>query len=378
MKTVFFVLFLFVSTGFFAQQESNTTCEHPLTCAVNGKYTLVFGKETKRQKPYLAIGPKNLPAHQIWLKLSAPQGGLLQLSLTLEKELKNGVQLFVFISDQSAICGSLNDPTFSPQLNRFIPANDSIQFECSVQKNQSAFLLLCSDFSETQLQLRSQFTADLREAQQEKVVDLRYSESIPTYTIVLRDQRTGFPVEGRITLQGSSDLTGVYRASTLKLNLKQAIKKGELKIDAEGYYSFDKKETRLPISSSNIDTFLLNPVMGGQLAALEQVYFAAGLPLILEESYPQLSRLRDFLLLNPSISIEIHGHVNEDNSNDARSERLSKKRANKVKEYLVKEGVDANRLFPVGYGNSKPIYKNPQTEEEKEANRRVEILIRPN
>jgi outer membrane protein OmpA-like peptidoglycan-associated protein len=47
-------------------------------------------------------------------------------------------------------------------------------------------------------------------------------------------------------------------------------------------------------------------------------------------------------------------------------------------DYLVEGGISSDRLTAIGFGNTKPIYKTPQTEEEKEANRRVEILIRKN
>jgi outer membrane protein OmpA-like peptidoglycan-associated protein len=49
-----------------------------------------------------------------------------------------------------------------------------------------------------------------------------------------------------------------------------------------------------------------------------------------------------------------------------------------VEKYLVENGISANRLFPVGFGDSKPVYANPQNEKQKEANRRVEILIKSN
>jgi outer membrane protein OmpA-like peptidoglycan-associated protein len=114
------------------------------------------------------------------------------------------------------------------------------------------------------------------------------------------------------------------------------------------------------------------------MAELDDVYFAAGLASVLEESYPKLKRLRDFLILNPSVHIEIHGHVNEDNNKDIISMKLSKKRAQKVVDYLVEGGVERERLKAIGFGNTKPIYKDPQNEEEKEANRRVEIKISTN
>jgi outer membrane protein OmpA-like peptidoglycan-associated protein len=56
--------------------------------------------------------------------------------------------------------------------------------------------------------------------------------------------------------------------------------------------------------------------------------------------------------------------------------RLSKKRAKEIKKYLVSQGINKSRLSAVGFGANKMVYNNPSSEKEKEANRRVEIMIR--
>ena len=91
---------------------------------------------------------------------------------------------------------------------------------------------------------------------------------------------------------------------------------------------------------------------------------------------PRLKRLKDFLLLNPSISIEVRGHVNDEGGNSLSSQRLSKKRAKRIVDYLISCGIEPERLSAVGYGNTKPIYPKPESEEQKEANRRVEVKIK--
>ncbi len=78
---------------------------------------------------------------------------------------------------------------------------------------------------------------------------------------------------------------------------------------------------------------------------------------------------------DPSIKkIEIQGHTDSIGS-EKYNMALSKRRANAVKNYLVKKGgVAADRLTVVGYGESMPIASN-KTKEGRAKNRRVELKI---
>lgn len=57
---------------------------------------------------------------------------------------------------------------------------------------------------------------------------------------------------------------------------------------------------------------------------------------------------------------------------EAYNQKLSERRAESVKAYLVKKGVAADRITTVGYGESRPIADN-KTREGRELNRRVEV-----
>ncbi len=160
------------------------------------------------------------------------------------------------------------------------------------------------------------------------------------------------------------------------LNIKKPVKESNIKLDAEGYHSMDISKHKIVLLKYTSDTFFLTPVKRGTIAKLDEIYFAAGLAIILEESDPKLKRLRDFMILNPTVNIEIQGHVNDDSKRGLFSKRLSKRRAKRILKYLVDCGISENRLSAVGFGNSKPVFKNPKNDEEKEANRRVEILIK--
>lgn len=71
--------------------------------------------------------------------------------------------------------------------------------------------------------------------------------------------------------------------------------------------------------------------------------------------------------------IEVQAHTDYKGSGDTNL-ALSKKRAASVKEYLVSQGVNGDRLIAKGYGESQPIADN-KTEEGRAKNRRVELKV---
>ena len=57
--------------------------------------------------------------------------------------------------------------------------------------------------------------------------------------------------------------------------------------------------------------------------------------------------------------------------------KLSNERAETVKNYLIKKGVDPSRLTSQGFGPTKPLNQG-KTEQERALNRRVELKLRNN
>lgn len=73
----------------------------------------------------------------------------------------------------------------------------------------------------------------------------------------------------------------------------------------------------------------------------------------------------------PGLKIDILGHTDWIGT-DAYNQALSERRANAVKGYLVRKGVEADRISNFAYGESKPIAPN-ETDEGRALNRRAEI-----
>lgn len=111
----------------------------------------------------------------------------------------------------------------------------------------------------------------------------------------------------------------------------------------------------------------------GDRLVLRNVGFIGGTDKVLDNSMPALRDLLQIMKERPTLKIEIQGHIccyHGDMDN------LSVRRAKAVYLYLVESGIDKKRLTYKGFGGSKPIHMMPElSEEERQANRRVEIQI---
>lgn len=76
---------------------------------------------------------------------------------------------------------------------------------------------------------------------------------------------------------------------------------------------------------------------------------------------------------NEGITVEIGGHTDNQGS-DAYNLMLSQQRAESVRQYLIRKGVDASRMKPEGFGEGEPVTDN-NSEKGRAKNRRVEFRI---
>ena len=106
----------------------------------------------------------------------------------------------------------------------------------------------------------------------------------------------------------------------------------------------------------------------------QQIQFTTWKAQILEESFEVLDKVADTMKAHPELTlVEIQGHTAKANKPD-KTQRLSQDRAEAVRKYLMKKGVEAERLVAKGYGEEHPVADN-ETEEGREQNRRVEFVV---
>ncbi len=116
------------------------------------------------------------------------------------------------------------------------------------------------------------------------------------------------------------------------------------------------------------------PAKAGNKLVLRQVNFKKGTAEFsdrLADSF--LEMIAQFLTQNPQQLIQVEGHT--DNFGSAQLNKdLSLRRAAKVRDILVEKGIPFDKIRVTGHGGTRPMTSN-QTEEGRELNRRVELLI---
>ncbi|MDP2388469.1 MAG: OmpA family protein [Bacteroidota bacterium] len=123
------------------------------------------------------------------------------------------------------------------------------------------------------------------------------------------------------------------------------------------------------------DLYLV-PLEVGSTIRLNNIFFDFGKATLRPESFPELDRLVSYMADNKGMEIELSGHTDNVGSADANL-KLSDERAKAVTEYIVAQGIKAERIKALGYGETKPVASN-DNDEGKQLNRRVEFTILKN
>lgn len=118
----------------------------------------------------------------------------------------------------------------------------------------------------------------------------------------------------------------------------------------------------VPISADTLETYIPKNIL-----------FVKSKAIMLPPSEPELDKLAGFLTRNPQYKLVVEGHTDRI-GNSAKNMVLSKERAQTVAAYLVKKGIAASRITALGYGDTRPLFREPEGVANPK-NRRVAFLI---
>lgn len=212
-----------------------------------------------------------------------------------------------------------------------------------------------------------------------------YEDARPVPTTYMKgivfDEKTNQPLaadfriidlenENEVVSATADPVTGSFLIS-LPVNKNYA-----LNVSMDGYL-FHSENIEL-LSGTPDEPFLKNVGMKqlsvGESVVLKNVFFETNKYDLKDESRVELMKLHSFMQNNPAVSIEISGHTdNVGNDND--NQILSENRAQAIYNFLIENGIEADRLSYKGYGETQPIDTN-DTEEGRANNRRSEFKVK--
>ncbi len=204
---------------------------------------------------------------------------------------------------------------------------------------------------------------------------------------VITDKVTKKIIEGAIvTITGSdnsSDSTlsgfdGKYYFKNLRPDVKYTInvaKPGYLS-DSKTLQTAKEKYSKNYCKDSGHDIdFELTPIISAEEEiVIPEIYYDFDKWDLRDTSKISLDKIIKMLNENPKIYIRINSHTDE-RGTEAYNYILSDNRAQSVVNYLIDKGIDPARLTSKGWGKSKHVIQNAQTEEEHQLNRRTTFSI---
>ena len=106
----------------------------------------------------------------------------------------------------------------------------------------------------------------------------------------------------------------------------------------------------------------------------EDIYFEKGSYRLQPKARTVLYRKADFLKKYPQVSVIIEGHTDESGSRETNI-AFGEHRSGAVKSFLIREGIQRDRLIAVSYGKERPV-DTAKTAKARAKNRRVHFVIK--
>ncbi|MEK6729642.1 MAG: OmpA family protein [Planctomycetota bacterium] len=218
---------------------------------------------------------------------------------------------------------------------------------------------------------------ELANSPSEKIQDLKemYGDRVCIYTIhvgnnpegnevlkgLVREARCGFPVTADEIASGENMADFVKKVFLAEVPKKQVAV--DIDSDGDGVYDKDDECPDTP-KGAIVDSRGCWVVKG--------VTFDYKKWDIKEKFNSNLGNIVEVLQKNPGLRVRIEGHTDNIASMDYNI-KLSQKRAQAVKNYLVAKGIAESRITTAGFGFQRPIASN-DTEAGRALNRRAEIV----
>jgi outer membrane protein OmpA-like peptidoglycan-associated protein len=111
----------------------------------------------------------------------------------------------------------------------------------------------------------------------------------------------------------------------------------------------------------------------GLIVNMADVLFDSGQATLRPAAREKLAKVSGIVLAYPGLKLQVEGHTDSVGS-DVYNQKLSEKRADSVRAYLIKQGLSPDTITAMGFGKADPVANN-KTAAGRQQNRRVEMVV---
>jgi len=111
----------------------------------------------------------------------------------------------------------------------------------------------------------------------------------------------------------------------------------------------------------------------GLVVQMQDVLFDTGKYTLKENAQVALAKISGIVISHPGLNLQVEGYTDITGSL-AFNQKLSEQRADTVRDFLAKQGIDGQAMTAVGYGPQYPVASN-DTVAGRKLNRRVELVV---
>jgi outer membrane protein OmpA-like peptidoglycan-associated protein len=325
----------------------------------------------------------------IWYTFTVPNDGVLTFDI-IPDSIKDDYDFILFKHSGKGTCDSIKNKLLQP-----VRANISHN---SKQSKSITGLSAKAHYDFNQPGVHDYYSNPLPVKEGEKyllvldnVYENGYGHTIRFYfkfrlAGIVLDSLTGKPLTSTVVLTDLKTNTEIGRTTSdslnrglfnFPINLADTMR-WTINIGATGYFNESLIITQNSIGSllQRPRTFKLRRIVKDKSFALKDINFYPNKDILKPSSLPALQNLLKVMNDNPTLKIRIEGHTNYDPTVTKDWDlKLSQLRAEAVSKYLTDNGITPDRIKTLGYGSTRMVFPNPRTQEEQQANMRVEVKI---
>lgn len=402
-KKILYLLFsltpFLVQCQNFQVSDSNADCIDPIFLAdtifgpTNAPSS--YGKINEFQSQLGDLYSFEKEHHSVWFRFVSPGTGSLTLDIIpICAKDDYDFLIFKYSGNEDSFCENIKDKKLKPirsvisrndrnlnsitglkegAFSEFVHSGpgDSYGKPIDVEKNEIYYLVLDNVY-----EYGCGFTLKLH---------YKISEPVKSVNITILDSLTGEMINSRFDIFDSLrndtftsevhlENLGSYFMPVDSMHIYR------FTASAKGYFTKAIFYNPSPNSLTENIKIRLKKIEVGQKVVLDNIYFYGNMDLFLPKSSQSLASLLSTMNDNPSLNIEVQGHVNWPYNSVAPSDtawikKLSVMRAKAVCSFLINNGIEEDRLSYKGFGNTHMLFPYAKSESEMEQNRRVEILV---